>query len=41
MKFEPWHIRYVGEDLAKYLYENNLTLEEYYLQSDNKSNDDL
>ena len=30
MKFEPWHIRYVGEELAKYIYENNLTLEEYY-----------
>lgn len=30
MKFEPWHIRYVGKDLAKYIYENNLTLEEYY-----------
>ncbi len=30
MKFEPWHIRYVGEDLAEYIYKNNLTLEEYY-----------
>lgn len=28
--YEPWHVRYVGKDLAKYLYENNLTLEEYY-----------
>ena len=28
--YEPWHIRYVGNNLAKYLYENNLTLEEYY-----------
>ncbi|BCN28821.1 M15 family metallopeptidase [Anaeromicropila herbilytica] len=28
--YEPWHIRYVGKDLAIYLYENNLTLEEYY-----------
>lgn len=28
--YEPWHIRYVGKGLAKYLYENNLTLEEYY-----------
>lgn len=27
-KYEPWHYRYVG-DIAKYLYENNLTLEEY------------
>ncbi len=28
--FEPWHIRYVGKDLAKYLYTNHMTLEEYY-----------
>lgn len=28
--YEPWHIRYVGEDLANYLYTNNLTLDEYY-----------
>lgn len=28
--YEPWHIRYVGKDLAKYLYTNGLTLDEYY-----------
>lgn len=28
--YEPWHIRYVGYDLAKYLYDNNMTLDEYY-----------
>lgn len=28
--YEPWHLRYVGEELAAYLYENDLTLEEYY-----------
>ncbi len=28
--YEPWHIRYVGKDLAVYLHENDLTLEEYY-----------
>lgn len=28
--YEPWHIRYVGKGLATYLYENGLTLEEYY-----------
>ena len=28
--YEPWHIRYVGTDLAKKLTEDNLTLEEYY-----------
>ena len=27
--FEPWHLRYVGEDIAKEIYEHNLTLEEY------------
>ena len=29
--FEPWHFRYVGVNLSKYIYENNLTLEEFYL----------
>lgn len=28
--YEPWHLRYVGVELAKYLKKNNLTLEEYY-----------
>ena len=28
--YEPWHIRYVGLDLANYLYSNGLTLDEYY-----------
>lgn len=28
--FEPWHLRYVGKDLAQILHYNNLTLEEYY-----------
>ena len=28
--YEPWHLRYVGKELAKYLKKNNLTLEEYY-----------
>ena len=32
-KFEPWHIRYVGESIAKYIYENDLTLEEYILNN--------
>ncbi|WP_196000553.1 M15 family metallopeptidase [Clostridium sp. 1001271B_151109_B4] len=27
--YEPWHIRYVGEEAAKYINDNNLTLEEY------------
>ena len=29
-EYEPWHLRYVGKRLAKYLKKNNLTLEEYY-----------
>lgn len=28
--FESWHYRYVGLDVAKYIYENNITYEEYY-----------
>lgn len=28
--YEPWHIRYVGTELAGYLYETGLTLDEYY-----------
>jgi len=28
--YEPWHIRYVGEPLAKKLEEEKITLEEYY-----------
>lgn len=28
-KYEPWHYRFVGVNTAKYIHENNLTLEEY------------
>lgn len=28
--FEPWHFRYVGKDIAKYIYENDLILEDLY-----------
>lgn len=28
-KYEPWHYRYVGIPTATYIYENDLTLEEY------------
>lgn len=28
--YEPWHFRYVGEKIAKYIYENNITFDEYY-----------
>ena len=27
--FEPWHFRYVGKVHAGFIYENELTLEEY------------
>ena len=27
--YEPWHIRYVGLEVSKIIYDNNLTLEEY------------
>jgi D-alanyl-D-alanine carboxypeptidase len=29
-KAEPWHYRYVGEETAKYIYEHDLTFDEYY-----------
>lgn len=29
-KFESWHFRYVGNDIAKYIYEKELTFDEYY-----------
>lgn len=32
-KFEPWHYRYVGEKIAKQIYEENKTLEEYIRNS--------
>ena len=28
--YEAWHFRYVGEDIATYIYEHNITFEEYY-----------
>lgn len=28
--YEPWHLRYVGIPMATYLYQNNMTLDEYY-----------
>jgi D-alanyl-D-alanine carboxypeptidase len=29
IEYEPWHIRYVGEEAAKYICDNGITLEEY------------
>ena len=31
-KDEPWHYRYVGEEIAKYIQENPMTFEEYYVR---------
>lgn len=30
--YEPWHFRYVGTEVAKYLKEQELSLEEFYIQ---------
>ena len=29
-EYESWHYRYVGKEVAKYIYENNITFDEYY-----------
>lgn len=29
---EPWHYRYVGKKIAKYIYENDISFEEYYAE---------
>lgn len=29
-KYEPWHYRYVGKEVAEFIYKNNITLEEYF-----------
>ncbi len=29
-KYESWHLRYVGNSVAEYLYKNKLSLDEYY-----------
>ena len=31
-KYESWHYRYVGVDAATYIYENNISFEEYYVR---------
>jgi len=30
--YEPWHLRFVGKNTANYIYENDITLEEYFTQ---------
>ena len=32
IKYESWHFRYVGEEIAKYINENEMTYEEYYIR---------
>jgi len=32
IEYEPWHIRYVGKEAAKYINDNRITLEEYLAQ---------
>ena len=32
IKFESWHFRYVGEEIAKYINDNDMTFEEYYVR---------
>jgi hypothetical protein len=32
---EPWHIRYVGKEVAKQMTDNNWCLEEYVLYTGN------
>lgn len=36
INYEPWHFRYVGKENAKYIEENELTLEEYLDQLNEK-----
>ncbi|MBQ8132214.1 MAG: M15 family metallopeptidase [Bacilli bacterium] len=31
-EYESWHYRYVGEDIAKYIHDNDITFEEYYVK---------
>ena len=34
--YEPWHYRYVGIEVAKFIKEKNITFEEYYYEYLNK-----
>ena len=37
-KYEPWHYRYVGKDVATYIYTSGITFDEYYEYFINHSN---
>lgn len=30
--YEPWHYRYIGSEIATYIYKNNITFDEYYYE---------
>lgn len=34
-QYEPWHLRYVGQTLAKEIYDSQLTMEEYFENAEN------
>lgn len=34
--YEPWHLRYVGQELATYLYKKQITLDEYEKEKESK-----
>ena len=36
ISFEPWHFRYVGKTAAKYMYDHDLTLEEFTVLLNNQ-----
>lgn len=38
-KYEPWHYRYVGKEAAKIIYDDDITLEEYYAYYIEKTSD--
>ncbi len=31
-KYEPWHYRYVGKEIAEYIKKHNISYEEYYYE---------
>ena len=31
-RYESWHYRYVGKDIAKYIYDNKISFDEYYIR---------
>ena len=31
-KYEAWHYRYIGKEIAKYIHDNKITYEEYYVR---------